>query len=160
MGLDQYLYAKKMGLANKLEGEHWKKHNQWFEKISEAVGDDAKYMDTAFGGGMVAVEMKIGQWRKANAIHQWFVDNCQGGEDDCREAYVSREKVTELRDLCKEVLADHSKADDLLPTQEGFFFGSTEYDQWYFEDLEETVNILDNALSMPDEWDFAYQSSW
>jgi hypothetical protein len=88
------------------------------------------------------------------------VDNCQNGEDDCREAYVSRERLTELRDLCKEVIADHSKADELLPTQQGFFFGSQEYDEGYFSDLELTVKILENALSMSDEWDFGYQSSW
>lgn len=160
MGLDQYLYAKKMGLANKLEGEHWKKHNQWFEKIAQAVGDDAKYMDTAFGGGMVAVEMKIGQWRKANAIHQWFVDNCQGGEDDCRTSYVSREQLKELKSLCEEVLAKPESADSDLPTAAGFFFGSTEYDDWYFEGLRETVEIVDRCLEMPEEWEFEYHSSW
>jgi hypothetical protein len=104
--------------------------------------------------------MKIGYWRKANAVHQWFVDNCQNGEDDCRDAYVSREKLEELLSVTKEVLADHSKADELLPTQSGFFFGSTEYDEYYFQDLELTQKILENALSMSDEWDFGYQSSW
>jgi hypothetical protein len=88
------------------------------------------------------------------------VDNCQGGEDDCRESYVDREKVVELLSLCKQVLADHSKADELLPSQEGFFFGSTEYGEWYFQDLEDTVSILENCLTMSDDWSFYYQSSW
>jgi hypothetical protein len=73
---------------------------------------------------------------------------------------VSRETLTELLDLCKQVLADHSKAEELLPNQEGFFFGSTNYDELYFSDLEDTVAILENCLTMDHSWDFHYQSSW
>ncbi len=159
MGLDQYLYAKKYTCSNNLtENERWKRMNDEFLELKKIVGDDAKHLDKNLPS--ISVAMKIGYWRKANAVHQWFVDNCQNGEDDCREAYVSREGLTELRDLCKEVIADHSKADELLPTQSGFFFGSTEYDEYYFSDLEETVKMIENALAMPDDWDFAYQSSW
>ena len=51
---------------------------------------------------------QVGYWRKANAIHQWFVDNVQDGEDDCdyhRE--VTRGDLIELRDLCINVV-NHS----------------------------------------------------
>jgi hypothetical protein len=27
----------------------------------------------------------VAYWRKANAIHKWFVDNCQDGVDECQE---------------------------------------------------------------------------
>jgi hypothetical protein len=126
--------------------------------LKETLGDDVKHL--VKDSPSISIEMKVGQWRKANEIHQYFVDNCQGGEDDCRLSYVSRDKVTELLDLCKQVLADHSKAEELLPTQQGFFFGSTEYGEWYFSDLEDTVSILENCLSMGDDWEFYYQSSW
>lgn len=158
MGLDQYLYATKYTCSNNLENETWKKMNADFLKLKKVIGKDAKYLDK--GLPSISLQMKIGYWRKVNAIHQWFVDNCQNGEDDCRDAYVSREKLEELLGVVKEVLADHSKADELLPTQEGCFFGSTEYDEYYFQDLETTKKILKNALSMPKEWDFGYQSSW
>ena len=158
MGLDQYLYAKKYTCSNNLENETWKKMNADFLKLKKVIGEDAKYLDK--GLPSISLQMKIGYWRKANAIHQWFVNNCQKGEDDCRDAYVSREQLEELLGVVKEVLADHSKADELLPTQQGFFFGSTEYDEYYFQDLELTKKILKNALSMPKEWDFGYQSSW
>jgi hypothetical protein len=158
MGLDQYLYAKKYTCSNNLENETWKKMNADFLKLKKVIGKDAKYLDK--GLPSISLQMKIGYWRKANAIHQWFVDNCQKGEDDCRDAYVSREQLEELLGVVKEVLADHSKAEELLPTQQGFFFGSTEYDEYYFQDLELTKKILKNALSMPKEWDFGYQSSW
>jgi hypothetical protein len=102
----------------------------------------------------------VGQWRKSNQIHKYFVDNCQDGRDDCREYYADREKLAELLSLCKQVLADKSKAEELLPTQEGFFFGDTEYDQWYYSDLTDTVEILENCLKMSNDWEFYYQSSW
>ena len=35
------------------------------------------------------VEYQIIQWRKANQIHSWFVENVQSGKDDCGMYYVS-----------------------------------------------------------------------
>lgn len=105
---------------------------------------------------------EVGYWRKANAIHRWFVENIQDGVDDCGKYEVEKEKLEELLAYCKEVLEDHSKAEELLPTQCGFFFGSTEYDEWYFEDVKDTIKILEKVL---EETDFdrqmiTYQSSW
>ena len=41
-------------------------------------------------------------WRKANAIHHWFVKNVQDGVDDCEEHEVSNEKLRELYNTCVE----------------------------------------------------------
>jgi hypothetical protein len=152
MGLDQYLYAKQYTS----ESDYARPDK--FAVLKDVVGSDIKFLVKE--SPSISVEMKVGQWRKANQIHEYFVDNCQGGEDDCRESYVSREKLVELLDLCKQVITDHSKADELLPTAQGFFFGSTEYGEWYFQDLEDTVSILENCLTMEDTWEFYYQSSW
>jgi len=106
---------------------------------------------------------KIGYWRKANAIHKWFVDNVQDGKDECHESYVSREDLEELLEIVKQVEADHAKARELLPTREGFFFGGTDYDNWYFEDIKRTIEIIQNALKEDDSeapFDFYYRSSW
>ena len=51
---------------------------------------------------------EIGYWRKANQIHAWFVDNVQGGKDDCEEYSVSRSQLGQLLAVVKEVL-DNSK---------------------------------------------------
>ena len=115
-------------------------------------------------------------WRKANAIHKWFVDNVQYGEDDCKEYTVYPEQLVELRDLCRKVLAAKEEAERLLPTQSGFFFGGTEYDDWYFSDLEYTARAIQMALEHVKEvekgWSFehekepgwrvrfTYRSSW
>ena len=134
---------------------------------------------------------EIGYWRKANQIHQWFVDNVQAGEDDCGVYIVPKEKAEELLDICKKVYdslkdaelvektmydkwnneeythkvfadKDTEIAEDLLPTQEGFFFGGTEYDEYYLEDIERTIKQLRNVLV---DFDFEnnyllYHSSW
>ena len=99
-------------------------------------------------------------WRKANAIHAWFVDNCADGVDECQRISVSYEQLCQLRDLCKQVLDDHSKAKELLPTREGFFFGSTEYDEWYFKGIEETYDVLKEELDHQYPSDYMYWASW
>jgi hypothetical protein len=133
----------------------------------------------------------VGYWRKANAIHRWFVEHVQDGEDDCKPYWVSREQLAELLEAVNQVLAsaklvkgqvtngytfkdgkmepilqdgetmaDPSVAEDLLPTQAGFFFGSTDYDQWYVDDLKETQRMLSAALADDSDGEFYYQASW
>jgi hypothetical protein len=97
-------------------------------------------------------------WRKANAIHGWFVRRCQGGEDNCKEYYVSREQLQELVELCHEAL-DNPDHEVLEPTA-GFFFGSYEKDEWYYQDLKDTIEGIEKALELPQSFEFYYQSSW
>jgi hypothetical protein len=102
---------------------------------------------------------EAGYWRKANQIHRWFVQNVQGGEDDCGDYYVERNQLQELLDLCKIVQADHSKAEELLPSTSGFFFGGTDYDEWYYNDIDTTISILEEALE-DKNGEYYYTSSW
>jgi len=101
------------------------------------------------------VVLFAGYWRKANAIHRWFVGNCQNGVDECQESYVEREQLAELKALCVEALA--SKDASLLPPTEGFFFGSTDIDDWYWKYLQDTIAIID---ALPPEGEVYYHSSW
>lgn len=101
-------------------------------------------------------------WRKANHFHIWFVENVQNGEDECRDHYLDEEKIKELQDLCKTILVDHSKAEELLPTKSGFFFGGTDYDEWYFKSLKRAVAEIDQMLERRKNLcvDYYYWSSW
>jgi len=65
-------------------------------------------------------------WRKDNHIHRWFVLNVQDGNDDCKEYWVSTDKIKELIDLCQSVIDKKVNPKDSLQTVDGFFFGSTE----------------------------------
>jgi hypothetical protein len=147
MGLDMYLNAERY-LWGHDEGD-----KQISENISQLVG-------LPTDGKVKTITVEAGYWRKANQIHNWFVQNVQDGEDNCQEAYVSREQLTELREICQKVLDDNKLAGKLLPRAKGFFFGNKEYDQWYYEQLKETIEVIDNALAMSDQWDFNYRSSW
>jgi hypothetical protein len=117
----------------------------------------------------VTVTLNVAYWRKANQIHNWIVENVQGGEDDCKKHYVPLESLKELLSLCEKMLKSKSasEAEEELPTASGFFFGSTDYDDDYWRDLEDTVNQLRPLIDWieADEkrslhWDFYYQASW
>lgn len=150
-----YLYATKYVSESKWMGAEI---NAEFDSVVTAMGA-RDFMSSDMPSAQV--EVKVAYWRKCNQIHKWFVENCQGGIDDQRSSYVGRQKLTNLIELCEQVLANNDEAHDLLPTEGGCFFGSTDYDDWYFEELKDTVNQLKSVLkNTPDDWDFSYQSSW
>ncbi|MFM9151299.1 MAG: hypothetical protein ACKOPU_03370 [Candidatus Planktophila sp.] len=156
MGLDMYLTGKRYLSKYFNEGD---------EAVAEAIAEkfpELKGKGGRFGDASCVKEVQIeaGYWRKANAIHDWFVKNVQGGEDECRPHYVAREQLEELKELCQEVLANRERAAELLPTASGFFFGGTDYDEWYFQDIESTIQIIDDCLALPASWEFEYRSSW
>ncbi len=175
MGLDMTLHATKY-----VRGTDWTQnadgtYSDWdnadYDTAIGSIGLDRSDINVSYPS--VNIEIKVAEWRKANAIHQWFVDNVQGGEDNCRDYYVSRDDLIELRDRCREVIDMRDRqnanpdemlptAEDILPTTEGFFFGSTEYDEWYYRDIQYTLDTLDNLLTNPKfgGFDFNYSSSW
>ena len=106
------------------------------------------------------VSVNVAYWRKANQIHNWFVTNVQRDEDDCGEYYVSREKLSQLLRDC--TLAITNKDPNILPPVDGFFFGGTDIDEWYWKDLMNTINQIQPLLDRKDtdSLSFYYQSSW
>lgn len=78
-------------------------------------------------------------------IHNWFLRNGRLDEDfNCNTPPLVIDK-----DLAKKFLSelaivnnDHGKAEELFPTASGFFWGSTLYDEWYYDDLKNTYNVL------------------
>ena len=112
------------------------------------------------GSPSLNVEVTAAYWRKANAIHGWFVDNVQNGEDNCSRYYVSRDNMSELVTLCKKVIKTGDASE--LPPQAGFFFGSTAIGDDYFDDLKNTVKQLTAVLNDKrfESCEFYYQASW
>jgi hypothetical protein len=110
---------------------------------------------------MTEVKVGVAQWRKANQIHGWFVQNIQNGDDDCREYYVERTQLAELASLCQSALDNRDNAGEILPPVDGFFFGSGNFDEWYYEQLSWTAETITRLLNtVPDDWSFSYSSSW
>lgn len=157
MGLDMYLTASKyIGDWNHDKPDSFERIA--YKDITKALGmPDLR----CSGSPHLTVRICVAYWRKANQIHKWFVDKVQGGKDECQESYVSREQLQELVDLCKKVLANPYLV-GLLPPASGFFFGSTEIDEWYWDGLKSTVEQLTAVLENPklEKWGFDYCSSW
>ena len=153
MGLD-------MHLSKKTYVQNWEHHTP--EEIHEViVKKGGELVETIKAHRVKYIEEEVAYWRKANHIHKWFVDNIQGGEDNCNHYYVEIDDLINLLDLCKKVKEDPSKGDELLPTTQGFFFGSTDYDEYYMRDIEYTIEILEEVLSekVKDENGREYYSS-
>jgi hypothetical protein len=150
MGLDMYLEKRTYV-------------RQW----SHQTPEEQYNVEVTKGGQPVKIDPKrvtyvieeIGYWRKQNQIHQWFVENVQNGVDNCGEYCVSKGQLEDLLEICNKILNDNSLAEELLPTASGFFFGGTEYDEWYFDGIENTIEILKEALSDTSA-DYYYSSSW
>lgn len=148
MGLDMYLTARKTD-----------------ESVRDILARNSDLLDgfpDYNGYDTISVSVPIYQWRKANAIHKWFVDNCADGEDNCQPVYVSRGNLDELYGAILAAQVDKESAEENLPTESGCFFGSYEYDEYYFEELKNTREMLEAILKNDKflEWDFEYQASW
>ena len=156
MGLDMYLSRKTYVKQLEHKGE---------DNFKVEVTKKEKPVENIKSERISYVIEDVGYWRKANHIHKWFVDNVQYGEDNCKEYYVGESQLEELLELCKRVLTDNSLAKELLPSQSGFFFGSIEYDKYYYMDLEHAVEIIETLLSERNKdghllGDIYYRSSW
>lgn len=152
MGLDMYLYKK-----NYIKNHEMYKPEHRDEVIVITGGEVNKKIKPK---RVTYVVEEIGYWRKANHIHRWFVENVQDGKDDCKDYYVSRKLLESLLEDCRRVKSDPTLAETLIPTQSGFFFGGTDYDDWYYQHIDDTIEILEEALSDEDADDFEYGASW
>jgi len=190
MGLDMYLYRAPKGVLDELKSIPYfvreiyeplitiKECRELYENLTD---EDMKLigeiLEKLYERYPILKEMKIRDidgfifrlpseeicyWREANAIHRWFVENVQNGEDDCDFYKVTREQLEELLWTCKKVKENPELASKLLPTMDGFSFGSIEYDEWYFRKLDETIEQLEKVLEEVDfdKYDVIYHSSW
>ena len=214
MGLDSYLYRMPryknttVKEINAIEGYlDWlkakKEGNEYADCTlkewcgvdeSELPSKDVIELYKSFYYGYGHIMEKIGYWRKANQIHNFFVKNVQDGKDDCSyHNECTKEILEDLLDKCYKVLTgsimmigqvkngrqyvdgewvdcmepgkviiNPEVAEELLPSRGGFFFGSTEYDEYYMQDIEDTIEIIKNVLATTDfeTQMLAYCSSW
>ena len=188
MGLDMYA-------ARRLYVRQWA-HQEPNERYSVHVTKGGKPVPGIKPKNISTIDEDVMDWRKANHIHKWFVDNVQDGTDDCGTYYVPHEKLQSLLEVCGKVLEaselidgkvnggtaydrkhpegqtawlpgkvikDATVAKRFLPTQEGFFFGTYEYDEWYLKDVRDTWEwckrmVSDHVNGVPGK--IYYHSSW
>lgn len=178
MGLDMYL-TKKIYVGGNY------KHN----KITGSVNilKDGKPLAVDLSKVTYIEESAI-YWRKANAIHNWFVSEVQDGFDECMPHWVSFKQLQSLSELCQktiDTLKDCQMVDKVvdagyssskgkltrtvqvygvdqtdLPISptSGFFFGSNLIDQYFVEDLEYTIKAI---VELDPDAEYEYcSSSW
>lgn len=59
-------------------------------------------------------------------------------------------------------IKDPKMAEELLPTESGFFFGGTDYDEYYIQDITDTIKVLEEELAKPETNypSYYYSASW
>lgn len=169
-------YSSKSRWDSGEAGKYFKEYPQELQKFYEHI------MNTNFASS--EEQYQVGYFRKFNALHKYMCD-LDHGRDECQKIFISREKLRELIKVLTEISECHGKAPVLLPTQDGFFFGSQEYNEWYFESVEEALSLfksfeeffeqnshqLKNVAGEPVvnddgspyvvcDWTLVYQASW
>ena len=155
MGLDMYL--DKIYHVSEFD----KTENGVIDKIYNLVG----VKDNSQNYKHLEVKFPAIYWRKSNQIHAWFVKEVQGNQDDCKNYEVDISHLKQLLGIIKAQLKN--KKEIILRPQSGFFFGSTDIDDYYWKDLERTKKDLEREIKFYEaetalgrSWYYEYRSSW
>ena len=180
MGLDMYVNIRHKNTQSKLDAyEAWEQKYSYeeFQRLTEEQREEWRNSEPEYDDNMYGKELMY--WRKANQIHNWFVQNCQNGVDDCGRYVITVNDLIKLKELCEKILTMTNVKQELrptypngwssesvhvmqdvrllteegikfasehLPSRSGFFFGSTDYDDWYVRELDNTVEQIDDAI--------------
>lgn len=164
MGLDMYFYARKTTYKSFSKWDNPDRANE--VNYPEDLKTFSDYIcDRNFKSELIETTYQIGYFRKFNALHSYIVKTFANGVDDCRDIILYKEDVEQIKKVLDEVLNAHQqveKAKELLPTQSGFFFGGTDYDEYYFEDVKVAADLMHSFLDNFDfdKYQLVYQASW
>lgn len=188
MGLDMYLTKKvevhKKGTTFYSLISRGAELDEGVEPSKFFIEDDNERIEIS--ADFIGFDLDKIYWRKANAIHNWFVTHIQNDEDDCKPYILYEEKIIELRDVCKSIIEEEEEhgrdkaielADELLPTSDGFSFGDisyvdlgdTSYNDYYFDTVKETYDEIVRIIKTDEMASgkgyvthifYEYRSSW
>ena len=156
MGLDMYLFKRKNGKINEEMEEilYWRKANcihNWFNNHIPGVCNRCECIVTKENlinllndckevlNNSVIIEGTIITSIDWDAIRGWHEELEPG-----------------------KIIKDTSIAEKILPTCNGFFFGSTDYDQYYIDHIKYTITKLEKILQKTnfEEYDIIYSADW
>ena len=176
MGLDMYVNIRHKNTQSKLDAyKAWENKYSYeeYQLLTEEQKEEYRNSEPEYDENMYGKELMY--WRKANQIHNWFVQNCQNGVDDCEQYAITVADLMKLKELCEKILTMTEKHKEMrytsfgatekeevdilyltpegveyaskhLPSRSGFFFGSTEYDDWYVMEVQNTVEQINDTL--------------
>lgn len=141
MGLDMFLYTYPKGLEENIK------------KIESLSNEERnKVWDEVF---------EVAYWRKCNFLHKYLCDN--GEEITSEIIYLIPRKVLYdfLEKTVKVVKRKNTRfSSKTLPTCSGFFYGSTEYDENYYDQGYDAILKITEILKNSDDEKFLYYASW
>lgn len=172
MGLDMMLYKKRKKdkindwndweeVSNKLkEIGYWRKANQvhkyFVDECNDGNDDNCAYY-----------EVSKDVIEKLNFKCKEILDDVELIDDYVLQNYSydkneDGETIKKERYVPGKVIKDTSICEEQLPTQSGFFFGSTEYNECYYEQIKYTYDLTQNILNIFDfeNNDLYYEASW
>ena len=162
MGLDMFLMkmprtddVNSVPHEDQKEVGYWRKANhihKWFvDNVQDGI-DDCDFHNEVTPDHLRNLRTVCGKVIKASELVNGKVENGQKRIGGQWVPIIENGKV----------IKDPTTAKELLPTTDGFFFGGTDYDEYYIDQIYETLNIISDALV---ETDFEnemlyYCSSW
>lgn len=163
MGLDMYFYARKTTYKSFSKWDNPDRVNEVNYPEDLKTFSDHIY-DRNFKSVQTETSYQIGYFRKFNALHSYIVKTFANGIDNCQDIILYKEDVEQIKKVLDDVLEANTeeKAKELLPTQSGFFFGGTDYDEFYFEDVKDAADLMQSFLDNFDfeKYQLVYQASW
>lgn len=159
MGLDIYFHKRNVENYNKVVEEANQKDDAfWLGFLNDRIkvlNPDLlkKYMGMAkasYISDMANVE--VAYFRKVNFLLPFF-----HYEDNCEEKRISKAEVEALLDACEKEI----KGEEVLEPTAGFFFGSTDRDEYFYERIVDVVKKFTAILNETDwESEELYMYCW
>ena len=133
---------------------YWRKANQvhkWMvNNVQNGVDDCDLY------------EVKKEDLERLLWICESIVKNCELIDGKVANGYTFKDGMKAPIIEGGKVMTNIYVAESLLPTCSGFFFGGTDYDEFYMSDIINTIEIIERVLKETnfDEEYICYESSW
>lgn len=135
-----------------IRGGKWRKSNQIHNWFVANVQDGTDDCDEYWVSEKQLIELK--EVCKTVLDHSVLIDG----------QIVNGSRMTERgwEDILEEgkVIMNPEAAATHLPSASGFFFGSTDYDEYYLRDVKYTYDALNKINFLIPEYSFYYRSSW
>lgn len=136
------------------EVAYWRKANQIHKWFSDNVAEG----DFKNGADMYVSSKQLGELLEvckkvlaASKLVEGKIENGKTMVDGKWEPIMEDGKFIE----------DPTVAKELLPTESGFFFGGTDYDEYYISDIQQTVEQLEKILGEDeDRASYYYTANW
>ena len=128
MGLDMYVNIRHKDTQSKLDAyEAWEQKYSYeeFQQLTEEQREEWRNSEPEYDDNMYGKELMY--WRKANQIHNWFVQNCQNGVDDCGRYVITVADLKKLKELCEKILTMTEIKQELRPTYPNGWFEEPVY---------------------------------